>query len=563
MIFLFSSIFKRIFLIAFLSLWLCITNVHNLLAENKNVKAVKIITTPVKKKQSNGNATTIKKKTGRVADGKMKSKNKQDLKKNKKVSTNNNKNKQVKKTNNNAKQVSSVQSASVNTIAIKEQQPVSVKKDKISELIDDIESGKIKIAYHAENLLSNSNDDGEDKCVIEHYAGMVGDKSKSTGMNLDLFLEAKNKSDFILIISGKNVNDEKQVKTALSIDSRRFAMDILFDKNSNKTEDIFSLKDNIVNFTYQIPKNVRLKYGHQKYGYTIALYFDKDVKITYQKRSTDEIAIKFSIKNIKENKKDTNITSNKNINDDNLKYVINDYALNSSANDKIFINHKKPIIVAIDPGHGGVDSGAIGANNVFEKNIALKYAQKLKDVLKKHGFKVVMIRDADKTIPLGRRVKIAKDANADVYISLHTDANENKKAHGTTIYSLSKLDTGHPHWKKFHSRTYLPRSYVDYMGNFNVLDILIDMSHKYLLEQSRVLTDNILSRFKAKNICKRCRHGQRSFAVLRGLDMVSILVEIGYITNDEELARMQNEEYMNTFIDNLGSVIKDTFVNKM
>ena len=88
------------------------------------------------------------------------------------------------------------------------------------------------------------------------------------------------------------------------------------------------------------------------------------------------------------------------------------------------------------------------------------------------------------------------------------------------------------------------------------------MSHKYLLEKSQVLTDNILARFKAQNVCKRCRHGQRSFAVLRGLDMVSILVEIGYITNDDELKKMQTEDYMNKFIDNLGFVIKNTFINK-
>ena len=183
-----------------------------------------------------------------------------------------------------------------------------------------------------------------------------------------------------------------------------------------------------------------------------------DIKIVYQRRSKDEIAIKFSLINKQGDKNNDNgnvaVSGNNDVKANKDKTsVIKDYAINSSANDKIFINHEKPIIVAIDAGHGGIDSGAIGANKVFEKNITLKYAKRLKDVLSKHGFKVVMIRDDDKTIPLAKRVKIAKDAKADVYISLHTDAHENKKTHGTTIYSLSKLDTGHPDWKKFHNKS--------------------------------------------------------------------------------------------------------------
>ena len=553
--FLFSSILKHILLIVCL-LWFSLTTTTNkLFAEQITTKATSKTKQTVKQSVSN-----VKKQNVKQANS---SDSKNTTNKTAVKVENNNSNKNNSKT---LQSKSATKSSQINQPQNINMQS-STKKDKISELIDGIASGKIKIAYK-QKIQDNTADDYENNCIEEHYAGMVGDKSKSKGMNLDLFLEAKNKNDFMLVISGKNVNDEKQVKTMLSGDNKRFAIDILFDKNINdksKVDDVFSLKENMVNFTYQMPKNVRLKYGHQNYGYTIALYFENDIKIVYQKRSKDEIAIKFSLINKQGDKNHRNIAVGGNNDADNKDKtsVIKDYAINSSANDKIFINHEKPIIVAIDAGHGGIDSGAIGINKVFEKNITLKYAKKLKDVLNKYGFKVVMIRDDDKTIPLAKRVKIAKDAKADVYISLHTDANENKKAYGTTIYSLSKLDTGHPDWKKFHNKTYLPSNYVNYIGNFNVLDILIDMSHKYLLEKSQVLTDNILTRFKAQNVCKRCRHGQRSFAVLRGLNMVSILVEIGYITNDEELKKMQTEDYMNKFIDNLAFVIKNTFVNKL
>lgn len=586
--FLFSSIFKHILFIVCLLLFSLTTTTNKLFAEQITAKTKSDTKQQIVKNQSTKNKNSTKQTIGKQQNGSNIKTNKQNAKKNvsniktqivKQTGNDGNKNNTNKnsvkneKNNSNKNNGKTLQSKSATKSSqINQPQNInmqsSTKKDTISELIDDIESGKIKIPY-IQNIQDNTTDDNENNCIEEHYAGMVGDKSKSKGMNLDLFLEAKNKNDFMLVISGKNVNDEKQVKTMLSGDNKRFAIDILFDKNINdksKVDDVFSLKENMVNFTYQMPKNVRLKYGHQNYGYTIALYFENDIKIVYQQRSKDEIAIKFSLINKRGDKNNGNVAVSGNndvkANKDKTS-IIKDYTINSSANDKIFINHEKPIIVAIDAGHGGIDSGAIGANKVFEKNITLKYAKKLKDVLNKHGFKVVMIREEDKTIPLAKRVKIAKDAKADVYISLHTDANENKKAYGTTIYSLSKLDTGHPDWKKFHNKTYLPSNYVNYISNFNVLDILIDMSHKYLLEKSQVLTDNILARFKAQNVCKRCRHGQRSFAVLRGLDMVSILVEIGYITNDDELKKMQTEEYMNKFIDNLGFVIKNTFINKL
>lgn len=586
--FLFSSIFKHILFIVCLLLSSLTITTNKIFAEQITTKTKSDTKQQIVKNQSTKNKNSTKQTIGKQQNGSNIKTNKQNAKKNvsniktqivKQTGNDGNKNNTNKnsvkneKNNSNKNNGKTLQSKSATKSSqINQPQNInmqsSTKKDTISELIDDIESGKIKIPY-IQNIQDNTTDDNENNCIEEHYAGMVGDKSKSKGMNLDLFLEAKNKNDFMLVISGKNVNDEKQVKTMLSGDNKRFAIDILFDKNINdksKVDDVFSLKENMVNFTYQMPKNVRLKYGHQNYGYTIALYFENDIKIVYQQRSKDEIAIKFSLINKRGDKNNGNVAVSGNndvkANKDKTS-IIKDYTINSSANDKIFINHEKPIIVAIDAGHGGIDSGAIGANKVFEKNITLKYAKKLKDVLNKHGFKVVMIREEDKTIPLAKRVKIAKDAKADVYISLHTDANENKKAYGTTIYSLSKLDTGHPDWKKFHNKTYLPSNYVNYISNFNVLDILIDMSHKYLLEKSQVLTDNILARFKAQNVCKRCRHGQRSFAVLRGLDMVSILVEIGYITNDDELKKMQTEEYMNKFIDNLGFVIKNTFINKL
>ena len=99
---------------------------------------------------------------------------------------------------------------------------------------------------------------------------------------------------------------------------------------------------------------------------------------------------------------------------------------------------QKPLII-VDPGHGGVDPGAIGANGVYEKHVALKLSKALRDQLVASGkYRVKLTRDNDRFIKLGNRVKFARDHGGDLFISVHADSLRNPKVSGASVYTLSE-----------------------------------------------------------------------------------------------------------------------------
>ena len=226
---------------------------------------------------------------------------------------------------------------------------------------------------------------------------------------------------------------------------------------------------------------------------------------------------------------------------------------------KIRLSHAKPLIIAVDAGHGGIDPGAKSVSGKLEKNITLMYAKSLAKELKKRNVKVIMTREIDKTINLTDRVKKAQLAQADLFISLHTDAHNDSNISGTTVYRLSHLDENHPDWQKFYNTTFLPKQYENYTNNRNILDILVGMTHQSLLEQSSIFVDNILLYLQKEGLCKKCRHGQRSLAVLRGLNMISILVEIGYISNATEEKKLLLASNIDRFTKTLADALVNSF----
>ena len=321
--------------------------------------------------------------------------------------------------------------------------------------------------------------------------------------------------------------------------------------------------------TYQMPKELRLQYGNQTKGYRIAIDLPSGTEIVSKKISKDEIAIKLLNNSLIEESKKEFINSAIIYPDsviNNTQTYIENYdglqKLSKNASFKrIIVNHKKPYIITIDAGHGGIDPGAKSSNGIFEKTITLLYAKTLQKYLMKSGFKVVMTREDDKTIPLLKRVKIAQKEKTDLFVSLHIDAHDNPKINGTTVYRLSHIDERHPDWHKFYNRDYLPIQYERYTNNRSILDILVGLTHQSLLEKSSIIVDNILLEFKKNNICSNCRHGQRSFAVLRGLDFPSILIEIGYITNKDELKKILMPNNVDKFGKKLADIISKTFVS--
>ena len=449
----------------------------------------------------------------------------------------------------------------------------------INETIDMLEKTlppiRLEIKLNAKNNQFTEEEhivENHESPLLESYAGMVGDKRASKGLTLDLTMEQRGEGAWILCVNGKEVENEKLVSSYLQINPSRFLIDV----NTG------ALRDKVVNFTYQMPRDIRLKYGNQVKGYRIAIELPDGTKIVNKKVLKNEISVKFINQTIideynKNKLKTTNKTSQLNnfknnivTNDSGITTVAQTYMLDSSRYGmrkiekdtnfkKIKLEHSRALTVAIDAGHGGIDPGAKSRRGKYEKNITLMYAQSLEKELKKLGVRVIMTRNSDKTIALTNRVNIAKQAKADLFVSIHMDAHDDPKISGTTVYRLTHIDGNHPDWERFYNKSYLPRHYENYVNNRNILDILVGMAHQTLVEKSSIIVDNTLLTFQKDNICTRCRHGQRSFAVLRGLDMLSMLIEVGYISNPTEEKKILLASNVEKFSKSLAKAIVNTF----
>ena len=416
---------------------------------------------------------------------------------------------------------------------------------------------------HDQKHLENQNKDlsGNTKTLFESYAGMVGDKRQGKGLTLDIILEPHGEGSWLLLINGNNIENDKLVRSYLQITPSRFLIDV----------NVNILQDKVVNFTYQMPQDIRLRYGQQEKGYRIAIDLPSGTAVTTKKVSKNEIVVKLFNKDIfdahqKMRQKKNNANPNNIKNSSGTVYnekIMNDgvlYKVSKEAEFRVIkLNHPKPLIVAIDAGHGGIDPGARSVSGKNEKQITIMYAKSLAKALKKYNVKVVMTREGDKSVALTERVKIAQQSHADLFVSLHADAHDNPKISGTTVYRLSHLDGKHPDWQRFYNKNYLPKHYENYVDNHNILDILVGLTHHTLLEKSSMMVDNILLLFYKEGVCKICRHGQRSFAVLRGLDMISILIEIGYISNASEEKKLLLASNIEKFSKILADVIVKSF----
>lgn len=199
--------------------------------------------------------------------------------------------------------------------------------------------------------------------------------------------------------------------------------------------------------------------------------------------------------------------------------------------------------VVLDPGHGGKDPGAVGANKVYEKKVVLATAKKLKALLDATGrYNVIMTRSDDRYIRLYERVKIARRNNADLFVSIHADSVESRKVRGASVYTLSEKASDAQT-----ARLAARENKSDVIAGVDLSDegqdvaaILIDLALRDTKNQSTFLANQFVDTFKAHNI-KTLRTPLHSagFAVLKAPDIPSVLVEIGFMSNKAE-ANMLN-----------------------
>ncbi len=209
--------------------------------------------------------------------------------------------------------------------------------------------------------------------------------------------------------------------------------------------------------------------------------------------------------------------------------------------------YSRPIIIAIDPGHGGEDPGAIGMAGTFEKNVVLAISHKLKDILEGHGnFRILLTRDADYFVPLHTRVQKARKVQADLFISIHADAFVLPHAKGASVFALSQQGATSTAARWIANK----ENSADLIGGLNiksknvdVAKLLLDMATTAQIKDSLRLGSSIVKEIGAFATLHSKSVEQANFAVLKAPDIPSILVETAFISNPEEEAKLLDEGY--------------------
>jgi N-acetylmuramoyl-L-alanine amidase len=222
-------------------------------------------------------------------------------------------------------------------------------------------------------------------------------------------------------------------------------------------------------------------------------------------------------------------------------------------------------IVAIDPGHGGEDPGAIGPSGLREKDVVLAVALRLRDRLNAlPGLRVMLTRDGDFFVPLQDRVRKARRVQADLFVSIHADAFMTPRARGASVFALSSgaATSAAARWIADKENE------ADLVGGMNqrsvkdaqVLRAMLEMSTAAQIKDSLRVGDEVLQNIGRVGHLHKGRVEQAGFAVLKAPDIPSILVETAFISNPEEEALLRTTKYQDKLVDALVTGMRRYFI---
>lgn len=223
----------------------------------------------------------------------------------------------------------------------------------------------------------------------------------------------------------------------------------------------------------------------------------------------------------------------------------------------------KPIVVAIDAGHGGEDPGARGKSGLLEKNVSLALARKLARMINATpGMRAVLTRDGDYYVGLRERVEKARKADADLFISIHANAYKSRDMRGTAVYVLSPRGATNEHARWLAHK----ENSADMVGGIEIQDkdhelaaVLIDLSQNATMEASFDVGSRILDSMGSINKLQKPVVQQAGFVVLKAPDIPSVLVETAFITNEREEKMLRDPEYQNQMVRSMFDGIEGYF----
>jgi N-acetylmuramoyl-L-alanine amidase len=227
----------------------------------------------------------------------------------------------------------------------------------------------------------------------------------------------------------------------------------------------------------------------------------------------------------------------------------------------------RPVVV-IDPGHGGIDQGSKASSGELEKTLVLEFALLLRDRIEKTGkYRVVMTRNDDTFVPLAERVRVARQLQAALFISVHADAlaKGEGEARGATVYTLSENATDSEA-----ARLAEAENRADVIAGVNlsaepddIADILIDLAQRETKTFSVQFARTLVS--ELKSVARLHKHPLKSagFRVLRAPDVPSVLIELGYVSSQQDLKQLVSETWRARTADSVLQAVNTFFAKRI
>ena len=224
-------------------------------------------------------------------------------------------------------------------------------------------------------------------------------------------------------------------------------------------------------------------------------------------------------------------------------------------------------IVVIDPGHGGEDPGAVGPQKTTEKDVVLKIGEKVLSLFNQHrDIKAFLTRKGDYFVPLEKRVKMAREYGADLFMSIHADGSFNPKIRGSSIYCIS-LTGATDHAAKILADK---ENMSNILGGAllrpasiskdpNVSQILLDMMQNNSMRESFRFAEYLLKGIRTVHFLKYPSYRQANFIVLKAPDIPSVLVETAFITNKEDESLLNQGDFQQRLAEGISGCIKKYF----
>lgn len=221
----------------------------------------------------------------------------------------------------------------------------------------------------------------------------------------------------------------------------------------------------------------------------------------------------------------------------------------------------RPLVV-LDPGHGGIDTGAVSSRGLVESRLVLDFAKALKARLEADGLvRVVMTRDKDVFVSLRDRVKFAQAQDADLFVSIHADTVRQKYVRGATVYTLSDKasDAVAASLASRENKSDLLAGLEIEEGDDVVADILVELTRRETTSHSNLYSRTLVGALKQSIRLSKTPERSAGFRVLKAPDIPSVLLELGYLSNDKDQSALTSEKWRKKAINSIALSLKRFF----